>query len=178
MAISDVRSKIKAAIWQAVAQSGVDVSSLPANDANKLVDVIAEQTLATIDELLGEQTPKQAARAVEDDDDDEEVLWEGRPFLSISVSYQITSERVRIVEGLLGKTRRDIELVRIQDIDHSQNLTERTLNIGDVTITSHDTSDPEITLNNVGNPAEVHEILRRAMLKARKKYNVSFREEM
>jgi uncharacterized membrane protein YdbT with pleckstrin-like domain len=79
---------------------------------------------------------------------------------------------------LLSKARRDIELVRIQDIDHHQILTERTLNIGDVTISSHDPSDPQVTLNNIRDPSQVHEILRRAMLKARKKYNVSFREEM
>lgn len=176
MAISDVRSTIKAGIWQAVAQSGVDVSVLSQGDANKLVDAITEQTLTTIDELFNEQTIKPAADDL--DEDSEDILWEGRPFLSVSVYYQITSERVRIVEGLLSKARRDIELVRIQDIDHTQNLTERTLNIGDVTIASHDPGDPEITLNNVRNPSEVHEILRRAMLKARKKYNVSFREEM
>ncbi|GAB4454283.1 MAG: hypothetical protein Kow0031_36350 [Anaerolineae bacterium] len=178
MAISDVRSRIKAGVWQAVAQSGVDVSALSPDDANKLVDAITEQTLAAIDDLIGEQAAQTAAGELDVDVDDEEVLWEGRPFLSLSVYYQITSERVRIVEGLLSKTRRDIELVRIQDIDHSQNLTERTLNIGDVTVTSHDTSDPEVTLYNVTDPREVHEILRRAMLKARKKYNVSFREEM
>ena len=112
------------------------------------------------------------------DDEVEEILWEGRPFLSIGVRYKITNERVRIVEGLLGKERRDIELVRIQDVDHKQNLTERAFNIGDVFIRSHDESDPQIMLNNVTNPEEVHEILRRAVLKARKKYNMSYREEM
>jgi uncharacterized membrane protein YdbT with pleckstrin-like domain len=94
------------------------------------------------------------------------------------VHYQITDERVRLTEGLLGKEREDIELVRIQDIDHKQNLTERMLNIGDVYIRSHDASQPEVVLNNVSNPMEVHEVLRRALLKARKKYNLSYREEM
>ncbi len=105
-------------------------------------------------------------------------MWEGRPYLSMSVRYQITSERVRIVEGILSKERRDIELVRIQDIDHKQNITERTLNMGDVYIRSHDVTDPEIMLNNVTVPAEVHEILRRAVLKAWGKHNMSYREEM
>jgi hypothetical protein len=52
------------------------------------------------------------------------------------------------------------------------------LGIGDIHIRSHDRSNPDVTINNVSNPTEVHEILRRAVLKARKKYNVSFREEM
>ncbi len=98
--------------------------------------------------------------------------------MSLRVHYKITSERVRLTEGLLGKEREDIELVRIQDVDHKQNLTERMLNIGDVYIRSHDPSHPEVVLQNVTNPMEVHEILRRAVLKARKKYNLSYREEM
>ena len=106
------------------------------------------------------------------------ALWEGRPFLSLRLYYQITSERVRITEGILGKEREDIELVRIQDIDHKQNLTERLLNLGDIYIRSHDPSQPEVVLNNVSNPMEVHEILRQALLKARKRYNLSYREEM
>jgi uncharacterized membrane protein YdbT with pleckstrin-like domain len=120
-----------------------------------------------------------AQGSVDDGDDDvEKVLWEGRPFLSLSVHYRITNERVRITEGMLGKDREDIELVRVQDIDMTQGLTERMLGIGDIHIRSHDRSNPDVTLNNVSNPTEVHEILRRAVLKARKKYNVSFREEM
>jgi uncharacterized membrane protein YdbT with pleckstrin-like domain len=98
--------------------------------------------------------------------------------LSISEHYVITNERVRIVRGLLGKDREDIELVRIQDIDHSQTLRERALNVGDITIRSHDTSHPTLVLNNVRDVQEVHEILRRAVLNARKKYKITFQEEM
>jgi uncharacterized membrane protein YdbT with pleckstrin-like domain len=121
-----------------------------------------------------------ATSPVDDDSDDEteKVLWEGRPYLSLRVHYQITNERIRITKGMLGKDREDIELVRVQDIDVSQGMTERALGIGDINIRSHDQSHPHVKLNNVANPTEVHEILRRAMLKARKKYNVTFREEM
>jgi uncharacterized membrane protein YdbT with pleckstrin-like domain len=111
-------------------------------------------------------------------DDVEEILWEGRPFLSIATHYTITNQRLRITEGLLGKSREDIELVRIQDIDQTQSFTERTLRLGDLHIASHDPSHPQITLNNIRNPEEVHEILRRAVNIARQKYRLSFREEM
>jgi uncharacterized membrane protein YdbT with pleckstrin-like domain len=106
------------------------------------------------------------------------VLWQGRPFLSVSIHYQITNERIRIIEGVFAKERRDIELVRVQDIDHKQNMTERALNIGDVFIHSRDKTDPEIVLNNISNPQEVHEILRRAVLDARQKHGIRYREEM
>lgn len=182
MTLADMRSKLKGGIWQAVAQSGVDLSVLPKEEVDKLVNAITEGVLQEVDEVLTQVSGKPSslvnAPSAEDEDDVEKVLWEGRPFLSLSVYYQITSERVRIIEGLFGKQRRDIELVRVQDIDHKQNLAERTFAIGDVYIRSHDVSDPEVTLHNVSNPADVHEILRKAVLKARKKYNISFREEM
>jgi hypothetical protein len=182
MSLPEMRAKVKAGIWQAIAQSGADTSSLPQADMDRLVGAITEGVLKEMDDFLSQASGQPAAVAqgsVDDGDDDvEKVLWEGRPFLSLSVHYRITNERVRITEGMLGKDREDIELVRVQDIDMTQGLTERMLGIGDIHIRSHDRSNPDVTLNNVSNPTEVHEILRRAVLKARKKYNVSFREEM
>ncbi|MCG3211171.1 MAG: hypothetical protein FOGNACKC_04809 [Anaerolineae bacterium] len=175
--LSEMQSRLKASVWRAIAQSGVDVSGLPQDQLDKLVQLITTNVLTEIDSTLTESVAS-GGPVNDPDDDDEKVLWEGRPFLSLSTYYIITSERVRIVEGIFGKERRDIELVRIQDIDHKQNLTERTLNIGDIFIASHDRNDPHVVLNNVPNPTEVHEILRRATLSARKKYNVGFREEM
>jgi hypothetical protein len=182
MSLPEMRSKVKAGIWQAVARSGVDTSGLPQAEMDRLIGAITEGVLKEMDDLLSEVSGQPAAVAkspVDDSDDEaEKILWEGRPYLSLSVHYQITNERIRITEGMLGKDREDIELVRVQDVDISQSLTERALGIGDVNIRSHDRSHPTVTLNNVTNPTEVHEILRRAVLKARKKYNVSFREEM
>jgi hypothetical protein len=79
---------------------------------------------------------------------------------------------------LLGKERRDIELVRIQDIDQRQTLRERLFSIGDIMIKSHDISSPIITLNDVRDPEGVPEILRRAVISARKEHGLSFQEEM
>jgi hypothetical protein len=181
MSLSEMRAKVKASIWQAIAKSNVNVSVLSQEDMDRLVGAITEGVLGEVDDLLGQATGKPASASissVDDEDDTEKILWEGRPFLSISVQYQITNERVRIIEGMLGKVRRDIELIRIQDFDHKQNMTERMLNIGDVFIHSHDRTDPEIVLSNVTNPVEVHEILRRAVLNARKKHRLTYREEM
>jgi hypothetical protein len=182
MSLPEMRAKVKAGIWQAVAQSGVDTSSLPQADMDRLIGAITEGVLKEMDDFLSQASGQPAAVAkgsVDDDDDEaEKVLWEGRPFLSLSIHYRITNERVRITEGMLGKDREDVELVRVQDIDLTQGLTERMLGIGDIHVRSHDRSNPDVVLNNVSNPTEVHEILRRAVLKARKKYNVSFREEM
>jgi len=182
MSLSEMRVRIKASIWQTIAQSGVDVSAVPTEDMDKLVVNLTDTVLREMNEMLEEIGPVSGPAGPDQPgstaDDEEQLLWEGRPFLSLSVHYKITNERVRLTTGLLGKEREDIELVRIQDVDHKQNLSERMLNIGDIYIRSHDPSHPEVVLQNVTKPMEVHEILRRAVLKARKKYNLSYREEM
>lgn len=183
MNVQDAKSRVVARIWQSVAQSGVAVSAIPKDQLDTLVDSIADGVLLAIDEALDETglptrqgpTPSTAEGAPAST---ENVLWEGRPFLSIVTVYQITTERVRIISGLLGKDRDDIELTRVQDLDITQGLTERALNIGDVIIYSADPSTPEATLRNVMNPQQVHEILRRAMLDARKRFRYSIHEEM
>jgi hypothetical protein len=182
MSVSDSRERIRARIWKAVAQSEIDLSALSGEDVESLVDMVSEAAMLEIDEDMEHQV--EADKAAADrfypagDGDEELTLWKGRPLLSISEHYLITNERVRIVRGLLGKDREDIELIRIQDIDHSQTLRERALNVGDITIHSHDRSHPTVLLNNVRDVQEVHEILRRAVIAARKQHNITFQEEM
>ena len=50
--------------------------------------------------------------------------------------------------------------------------------LGDVTVRSADPSHPQAVLRNVQDPEEVHEVLRRAVMEARKRSNFAFREQM
>jgi hypothetical protein len=176
MSIDQARAAITGRIWQAIGQSGVDTSSIPREQLDKLVGAIADGVLHSMNELLDEAgAPAGAGDAAAAG---EQVLWEGRPFLSLTEHYRVTTERVRVTKGLLGRDREDIELFRIQDIDHSQGITERMLNIGDITLRSADASQPEIVLRNIPNPEQVHEIVRRAMLDARQRHRVGFRDQL
>jgi hypothetical protein len=179
MSIDQTRAGITSRIWQAIAQSGVDTSALPKDQLDKLVGTIADSVLHAVNEMLDDVgVPATAADGDTTAQDGEQVLWEGRPFLSLTEHYRVTSERVRVTKGLFGRDREDIELFRIQDIDHSQGITERMLNIGDITLRSADASQPEIVLRNVPNPEQVHEIVRRAMLDARQRHRVGFRDQL
>jgi hypothetical protein len=168
------RARVIAAIWQAIAQSGVDLSAMPREEQDRLVVTIADNLLSTVNQMLDEIAPQVSAEV----SGEERVLWEGRPFLSITERYVVTTERVRIYRGLIGRTIDDIELVRLQDIDFMQNAGERILGIGDIHLRGADPSTPEVTLRNVHQPEEVRELIRRAWLDARKRYGVSFREQM
>ncbi len=178
MSIENTRAHVISSIWQAVAQSGVDLSALSKDQQDALVNAIADGLLVKVDELMGEAVApgKQAAEtAVEGD---ETVLWTGRPFLSLTETYMLTSERIKVTKGLLGRDIENFELIRIQDIDFSQKIGERMLGLGDVTIRGQDASKPELVLRNLRDPEQVYEKFRRAWLAARKRYGLQFREEM
>lgn len=184
--ITEAHARIQASVWQAVAQSKLDLSALPKEQAEALVALVSEAALSQIDSELekivsAEQsiaTSTEPTSTADDDENPERVLWEGRPFMSVVRSYRITTERIRITDGLFSKDREDIELLKIQDIDQKQTFSERILNIGDITIRSHDPSNPTVVLHNVSDVKRVHEILRRAMIDARKAVNFGFREQM
>jgi hypothetical protein len=181
MSIEQIRASITGRVWQAIAQSGVDTSAIPHDSMNILVNAITNGVLLEVNSLLDTATTGQAPgqpTAGTETEEGERVLWEGRPFLSLTESYRVTNERIRITKGLLSKEREDIELFRIQDIDHTQNLSERMLNIGDITMHSGDTHHQEFVLRNVSNPNEVHEIIRRAVLEARKRHRVAIRDDL
>lgn len=177
MAIDKARAQIISHVWQALAQSGVDLSTVPQDQQEKLVSKIADQILVAVDSMLDE-----AAEGPEEIEPTpgvvEETLWKGRPFLSLVEYYLITSERLRVVSGFLSRNIENYELVRIQDIDFKQGVHERMMGIGDITIRGHDPSHEKIVLRNVRDPEQVYELLRKAWLEARKRHGLQFREYM
>ena len=175
MTTNEAHTRIKARVWQEIATLNLDVSAIDKETMNSLVDVVSEAALLEVDEMMAESAQE---TAVSDDDDDESVLWKGRPFLSAVTYYTITDERIKMRSGLLGKTYEYIELIRIQDLHHSQSFGERLVKVGDIKIRSHDPSHPEFVLENVQDPSAVYEILRKAIKAARKRHNFSYREEM
>jgi len=180
MSVEATRARIKARVWQNLAQSAESWQDISPERLDKLVELVADAALIEVDSDLAEESARLVPRSadVASGAEDETILWEGRPFLSLSERYVITSERVRLISGLLGKERIDLELVRIQDFDQTQTVRERLLNLGDLTIHSHDRSHPVVVLNNIADPQSVHEILRRAVLDARQRHRLTYREEM
>jgi uncharacterized glyoxalase superfamily metalloenzyme YdcJ len=185
MTVEKIHAQIVSAIWQGVAQSGVDLSSISQDEQDKLVRAVSDRVMVTMDSVLdeivkpeaGEETAE-TAEADPQSDGYETILWHARPFLSLVEEYVLTNERVKVIHGLLSRRIENFELVRIQDIDFKQNVGERMMGIGDIFIRGSDPSNPDVTLRNVAKPEEVYEILRRAWMDARKRHGLQFREYM
>lgn len=201
MGIEQNRGRIAARVRQALQQSAVDLSNLAPSQEERLVNTITDGVLLEFDSILSDAMPAQAAAsaaisaeplpgsAARSDATDpqasasadaaaERVLWEGRPFLSIGEYYVVTSDRIRFFTGLIGRQVENIELVRLQDVDYHQGVSERIFGVGDIYLRSAHVSAPNMTLRNVKDPEAVTSIIRRAWLEARKKYGVQFRDEM
>lgn len=178
MSIDKTRTNVTAQIWQAIAQSNIELSSIPKDDQEKLVREIADSMLLMFDSMIQEEVGTEEAIKSTETANDEIILWQGRPFLSLVESYIITSERIKIVSGFVSRHVENYELIRIQDIDFRQNVGERVFGLGDINIKGQDPSDPNIILRNIAKPEEIYELLRRAWLEARKRYGLQFREYM
>jgi hypothetical protein len=182
MADNDSRAKIIARIWQSIAQSGVQVSSIPKEQLDTLVGAIADGVLLALDDLRGSVSAQQSqagsTSAGNPSAAKETVLWKGRPFLSLVEHYQVTSERVIVTRGLFKRDYENLELIRLQDVDFVQSFGGRLINRGTITLRSADASNPIIALRRVKSPLKVHETLRSAWLSARQRYGFRFREEM
>lgn len=84
----------------------------------------------------------------------EVVLWKGKP-ASISdrlkgivrlntTTYTITSQRIMVKTGLIGKNVEEIELLRVRDLSVAQSIMDRMLGIGTLTVFSDDASAPQL----------------------------------
>lgn len=177
------QARLKARIWQSIAQSEIDLSSIKKEDLEILVDILTSEAMLEMDEQLGESWSNSSSGEDENSNDSpvsegEEILWEGRPFLSVSQYYKVSNQRIHMSEGFFGQTHQNIELIRIQDLDYKQSFSERLFNLGDIFVHSHDPQTPSFVLKNVQDPKKVFEILRQAVRSARKDLKLTFQEEM
>ncbi len=190
-----VRQVVTARFYESLAQSGVEVTAIPQPQLQAIVNALADGVFAALDAMETEADQPFVASVTRSDSavdthaadtsppvatplESEDLLWSGRPYLSIGVRYELTTQRVRLIRGLLGRSYHEIELVRVRDTSVTQHLGERALNVGDVTITSTDQSHPQFTLHNVKNPMEVREMIRKATNQEKQRHGLHYREEL
>jgi hypothetical protein len=172
-------------------ESGVQITAIPTDQLRAIVNSFADGVFAVLDALEDEDggvPPKHdpedfprgatptGQRAVVNHE--EQILWRGRPYLTIGTRYEVTTERIRIYRGILGNRIEEIELVRVLDTKVKQHAGERMLNVGDITIISADASTPQIVLHNVRDPIEVRELIRRAVKAEKDRRGIFYREDL
>lgn len=179
-----VRDVVNRSFYNSLEESQTDFSSLPPGQLQGLVRAISDSMFAVIEslDLEEEAVPKSNSGPLSKPEGgaawsaDEEVIWSGRPFMTLRTRYELTSQRLRIYRGLVGRDIEEIDLVRIRDTKVKQHAGERMANIGDITIFSSDSNNPEIVLDNVDKPLEVREMIRKAYLTEQERRGLRYRD--
>ena len=171
---------ITARFYQSLAESGVEITAIPQNQLQAIVNALADGVIEAVDALDGDDETDVAAitAAPHPSGDEESLLWTGKPYLSIGIRYELTTQRLRIIRGLLGRKLEEVELVRIRDTSVTQHVGERLINVGDIEIISNDPSRPTFKLHNVSQAKDVRELIRKAVMEERNRRGFSYREEM
>jgi hypothetical protein len=123
-------------------------------------------------------TPPPPAFAAPAEPSAEVVLWEGtphgllNPIETHAIRWIVTSQRLRVVRGLLNRSTEEVELTRVRDVSYEQTLAQRALGIGTVTVVGTDVTSPTVVLHDVEDPEAVKELIRQAVQEQRRRYRV------
>ena len=97
------------------------------------------------------------------------VYW----FKSVSVQYQITSQRVRIERGILSKTKENVELFRIDHFDIHKSLGMRLVGQCMLHMRSSDAGFQTVMIYGIPNLEHLADTLRECSLKERTRRRVT-----
>jgi hypothetical protein len=89
-----------------------------------------------------------------------------------TVRYRISNYRIDLERGLLSKRIDTLELWHVEDIQFYQSLLDRILQVGDITIVSHDDTNPKLVLKGVPNPRPLFETLKQRVIAVKRQRGV------
>jgi uncharacterized membrane protein YdbT with pleckstrin-like domain len=73
----------------------------------------------------------------------------------LSTDYTVTNERLHIRRGIVAKHVQETRIERVQNVNTSQNVLERVLQIGTVDFDTAGTTDSDFSFTGVGQPERV-----------------------
>ena len=103
----------------------------------------------------------------------ESTVWSGGPDPVLSpidaktTTYELTTQRLIIRKGLVGKSTDSIELFRVKDIQVHRSLTQRARGRGDVWVVSVDPIQPVFKLESIAEPEEIAAKIRSLVMTSR-----------
>lgn len=89
-----------------------------------------------------------------------------------NIRYELTSERLKIRQGVLNKDLDELELYRVRDYKLEQPLILRLFGLGNITLRTSDTSHPYVILRGLREGELVREQIRKYVEECRIKKRV------
>lgn len=82
-------------------------------------------------------------------------------------TYELTTQRFRILSGVFNREEEEMELYRVKDISFSQPFVPRMFGLGNVTMHTSDKTTPHLTIYGLADAQEFRDLLREAVEKRR-----------
>ena len=89
-----------------------------------------------------------------------------------NIRYELTSERLKVKQGVLNKRLDELELYRVRDYNLEQPFWLRIFSLANITLRSSDTSHPVIVLRAICDGEHVREQIRKYVEECRVKKRV------
>ncbi|KAF0246194.1 MAG: membrane-flanked domain-containing [Planctomycetota bacterium] len=87
----------------------------------------------------------------------------------LTLHYRLTTQRLFVQVGLIGRRIEEVELIRVDDVTTSQGVIERMFDVGTVKISSSDVTTPTMLLLGLKSPVAIKEKLRAQVQERRKR---------
>jgi hypothetical protein len=169
---SQFRERYQEAFYASLQESKIEIADLPAPQLQALCKAFADASFAVLHQL--DEAPKAAPVASEAE---EQLLWSAKSELKLGLRYELTSQRLRIFQGMLGRSLHEVDLITVREAKMTQHLGERLVNIGDVILVTTSPEHPEVRLEDVKNPMEVRELIRKAYMAEQKRRGLKFQDQ-
>ncbi len=89
-----------------------------------------------------------------------------------SERYRVTSYRIDYERGVFSKDIDTLELWHVEDIKFHQSLLDRLLDIGQITVISHDDTTPELVLHAIPQPRPVFDAMKQRIITVKRQRGV------
>jgi uncharacterized membrane protein YdbT with pleckstrin-like domain len=90
--------------------------------------------------------------------------------------YEVTTERIRVSNGLLTRRTDELELYRVKDTTLIEPLSLRAFSLGHIEVATHDVTTPVLRLEAIKGAKEVREEMRKSIEACRDKKKVRLAE--
>jgi len=104
------------------------------------------------------------------------IVFLTRWMLTRSRTYQVTSERIKIIDGVLNRRTEELELYRVRDYKLTEPFWLRLFGLGNIIISSTDNSNPTVVFHAIHDPNGRREELRKYVETCRDKKRVRITE--
>ncbi len=89
-----------------------------------------------------------------------------------SVRYRISNYRIDFERGILSKNIDTLEMWHVEDLVFHQSLMDRILNVGTITIVSHDETNPKLPMYGIPNPRPLFEMIKQRVIAVKRQRGV------